>query len=766
MAKNDSINSEFVASLAGASVQPGETGFYAPAVHGAARLQVKAGDKCSDYILDTELGHGGMGTVWKAKHFQMKKFVAVKFVTADIGLNPDLLRRFKQEIETLNEVRHPNIIDILTCNWENNPPYYVMDFVSGKDLAGHIEEGELALEDIRRWLLQAAGALEAAHKKGVVHRDIKPANILVDSDGNIKVCDFGIAKTVGTEQPHHTATGAFVGTRGYASPEQRDGKAVDARTDIFSLGCVFYEMLTGERAGCPILPGEFRDNLPAEWDNLYKKMVFPKVERRLQTMGEVIASLKALPLLTAGVRTGYAASQAAAANTSDSVSAFRVEIVSVLDGFISGIETRSAAAREARNTDDALKLYDTQKTLVKQREDFLNKNVFPDISKLTEEQREILNRCYFSVADNGKEQVDNLVLDGKMDEAMELRRFLSAKEIVEGQKAEQKRLDDIAEQKRREEERKRKEEEAERIRLDDIAEQKRREEERKRKEEEAERIRLETKFSFWCRNCGAKLRAKEKAVGREVLCPNCQKPTLVEHNQKPFKFLYTGDRFVLSVKEIDYAFHWCPSGTFLMGDGNYALKVTLSKGFCMGETEVTQQQWQSVMGNNPSGFKGDDLPVERVSWEDCQAFITKLNSLANGACPVGYKFSLPTEAQWEYACRAGSTSAYCFGNDEKQLGDYAWYDGNSGYKTHPVGTKKANAWGLHDMHGNVREWCEDWFGDYPQNAVVDPTGAAYRVCRGGGWFSYAGYCRSAYRFNHEPEDRYDCQGLRLSLVPE
>jgi formylglycine-generating enzyme required for sulfatase activity len=211
----------------------------------------------------------------------------------------------------------------------------------------------------------------------------------------------------------------------------------------------------------------------------------------------------------------------------------------------------------------------------------------------------------------------------------------------------------------------------------------------------------------------------------------------------------------------------------------------------MGETEVTQQQWQSVMGNNPSRFKGDDLPVECVSWEDCQAFIAKLNSLANGACPVGYKFSLPTEAQWEYACRVGSTSAYCFGDAWTELEEYAWFSGHKdwdeqknseeyknktlskfGRTTHPVGTKKANAWGLHDMHGNVWEWCEDWldwYGDYPQNAVVDPTGAAsgsFRVFRGGGWYIHAKRCRSVYRSSGAPEDRYIVLGLRLSLVPE
>jgi formylglycine-generating enzyme required for sulfatase activity len=127
-------------------------------------------------------------------------------------------------------------------------------------------------------------------------------------------------------------------------------------------------------------------------------------------------------------------------------------------------------------------------------------------------------------------------------------------------------------------------------------------------------------------------------------------------------------------------------------------------------------------------------------------------------------YRLPTEAEWEYACRAGTTTKYSFGDSESQLGDYGWYDKNSGGTTHPVGGKKPNGWGLYDMHGNVFEWCQDWYGDYPSGSTTDPTGAAsgsYRVYRGGGWFLISDYCHSAYRFRLTPDYRISYLGFRV-----
>lgn len=187
--------------------------------------------------------------------------------------------------------------------------------------------------------------------------------------------------------------------------------------------------------------------------------------------------------------------------------------------------------------------------------------------------------------------------------------------------------------------------------------------------------------------------------------------------------------------------------------------VTLS-GYYIGKTEVTQALWKAVMGSNPSYFKGDDLPVENVSWDDCQVFVRKLNSL------TGQNFRLPTEAEWEFACRGGNNSLGYKYSGSDNIDNVAWYDGNSGDKTHPVATKSANELGIYDMSGNVWEWCCDWYGDYTSGALTNPKGpesGSLRVIRGGGWNIFARCCRSSFRHFNFPTHRNYILGLRLAL---
>jgi len=226
-------------------------------------------------------------------------------------------------------------------------------------------------------------------------------------------------------------------------------------------------------------------------------------------------------------------------------------------------------------------------------------------------------------------------------------------------------------------------------------------------------------------------------------------------------------------------FTWIPPGSFMMGSPKEEKerlpdesqhKVTLTKGFYMGVYTVTQEQWQAVMGNNPSHFKGEkNLPVEQVSWNDCQEFIKKLREKDKDK----KAYRLPTEAEWEYSCRAGTTTPFHFGetistDQANYYGEAVYGNGKVGVyrkKTTPVGTFPANAWGLHDMHGNLWQWCQDWYAaEYPKNDVTDPQGpekGTLRVLRGGSWYSYPEYCRSAFRFRYVPGGRSGIYGCRL-----
>jgi formylglycine-generating enzyme required for sulfatase activity len=214
-----------------------------------------------------------------------------------------------------------------------------------------------------------------------------------------------------------------------------------------------------------------------------------------------------------------------------------------------------------------------------------------------------------------------------------------------------------------------------------------------------------------------------------------------------------------------------PAGKFLMGSPETEKQrnpnegpqheVTISKAFYMGKYVVTLEQYQKITGVNPNHFKGPNVPVEQISWFDARDFCVKLSAVC------GRTVRLPTEAEFEYACRAGSTTAYYFGDDETKLGDYAWYGSNSNKMMHPVGEKKPNAWGLYDMHGNVWEWCQDLYEEYPAGPVTDPQGATQgtlRDLRGGGWGNNAAHSRSAHRGAHDPDHRGDPRGCRV-VVP-
>jgi formylglycine-generating enzyme required for sulfatase activity len=228
---------------------------------------------------------------------------------------------------------------------------------------------------------------------------------------------------------------------------------------------------------------------------------------------------------------------------------------------------------------------------------------------------------------------------------------------------------------------------------------------------------------------------------------------------------------------------YVPGGTFIMGspvgeegreDNETPHEVILTSHCWMGETEVTQAQWEAVMGGNPSYFKGERLPVENVSWEDADALVKKLNQKA--PLPGGWRWALPSEAQWERACRGGTGTAFHYGdslsstqvNFDRKYPYGGATEGPSLQKTAPVKSYLPNAYGLYDMHGNGLEWCVDWYGDYPLGAAKDTRGAtsgSRRVFRGGSWYDGSGGCASAFRYGSGPANRNNFCGFRVVLAP-
>ncbi|MDY3063267.1 MAG: formylglycine-generating enzyme family protein [Bacteroidaceae bacterium] len=270
-------------------------------------------------------------------------------------------------------------------------------------------------------------------------------------------------------------------------------------------------------------------------------------------------------------------------------------------------------------------------------------------------------------------------------------------------------------------------------------------------------------------------REKCKTCGKVIsLCPykgKHPKPKPKQETKPKMVSKASYSNGVLSVGSIKYKMIFVEGGTFTMGatseqqdpDSNEkpTHQVTLSS-YYIGETEVTQALWTAVMGNNQSNFKGDNNPVEKVSWNDCQKFIEKLNSL------TGKKFRLPTEAEWEYAARGGNKSKGYQYSGSNNLDDVAWYDDNSGSKTHIVKTKQPNELGIYNMSGNVWEWCQDWYGlSYysvsDTNNPQGPSSGLFRVFRGGCWSDDARGCRSANRSGYASYDDSDGLGLRLVL---
>lgn len=732
--------------------------------------------KIPGYQIEGEIGHGGMATVYQAVQTSLERTVALKVMAPALAADTTFGERFQKEAKTVASLTHPNILAIHDIGAVGPYNYIAMEYVSGGDLKECIRKGlspDQALEVVK----QVADALEHAHKQGIVHRDIKPENILFREDGTVVLTDFGIAKSVDATT-QMTATGMSIGTPRYMSPEQAQGKSgLDGRSDLYSLGVVLFEALTGKapfdaetpvgialkhvQAEIPKLPAQL-----AKYQPLIDRLMAKTPDDRYHTGSHLIADIARIQSgkkLSRPADTRHREEKPKSGGLKWLAMALVLAVIAAAGVYLAiGTPQRGAAPAPADReapprftvphtavqqpsrpaatpppqaepappaathpsataANAAAQKQATIQTLLTAAKQDLSalRLTSPKGSNAAEKYRQVLT---LDAGNTDAQQGLARIVEKYVtlcDEAISTLSFDRADEYLDSAAQFNLKSDQIAAARRR-------------------------------------------------------VTIAREAHARKALTAQRPAPALPP-TAAPTAGPNHGGRFS---NTLGMNFIYIAAGSFTMGSpkdeaernrDETQYKVTLSKGYWLQTTEVTQAQWAALMGRNPSHFKGTDLPVEGVSWEDVQQFIDKLNR------KQGPKFTvrLPSEAEWEYAARAGTATAFAFGKclstTQANFIGSAPLKGckKEGYlkKTVPTGSLAPNRWGFFDMHGNVHEWCQDWLGPYPPKAATDPAGPAkgrYKVIRGGSWRKGAADCRSAARYRYGPKRRSSSVGFRLA----
>lgn len=742
------------------------------------------------YKIEGTLGQGGMGAVLLATDTRLDRKVAIKRILGKGANSRASIRRFLTEAKAIAALNHPNVVQLYDYGRAKDGPFLIMEFVDGGNLAERCTRCTIPLEEAIELTCQICDGLSKAHTAGIVHRDIKPANVLLSRDGHPKLSDFGLAKADAVEE-QMTVAGVVLGTPDFMPPEQRlDAALVDARSDLWSLAATLYQMVTGKNPKIIRL-----DLVPAELKGVLAKALEEAKEDRFQSAREFRDALRAAlwgSMAAAALHPGAGVEiqdgQCKECGTihSDLTRKFckkcgaslRVECVQchaqipvwdVICGECGGKQSQLSSV--TGDADEAVEYFAAgdEASAIHAVGSIADSMHSVDASGLLAEGRTrpgAFEELVTMIANRLKQNdLDGLL--PAVEQALELRE--DRHDLMELHRKLVERRD---------------------ARLANAHAAMDADKPGAAAAALAGAVADDFPFSGELRelldrvNRAVSLEhrladAVKAAKAHDVVTPSESVVILslctaylqvVPKSERMSKLKAQSERLSSVTNSIGMRLRLVAPGTFMMGQAygeadESPHQVTLTTPFAIGMYQVTNEQWKRVMGSVPSNWQDGDRPVEQVSWEDAVGFCTKLSALPSER-KRGRIYRLPTEAEWEYACRAGTTTNFSFGDDESWLGEHGWFDGNSDKQTHAVGQKAPNPWGLYDMHGNVLEWCSDWSGDYSKASVTDPHGppaASARVARGGNCISSAGRCRSAFRYGLEPSCRIRYLGFRIAM---
>lgn len=709
------------------------------------------------YQLRSLIGRGGFSEVWLAHDTWTDLDIAIKVYAPGQGLDNDGLREFCQELASVHHLTHHNLLKPDHVDQWENMPYLIMEYCPKGALSKQV--GKLSEEQIWRVLHDVATGLAYLHSNDIVHQDIKPDNILIDESGNYRITDFGIStKARTTLRKSMLGASTSGGTMAYMGPERFSAQPAPTKaSDIWSLGAMIYELITGDVPFGEIGGGMQKNG--AEIPDITKP-ISPALTHVIHLMlaretwdrptADTLATWAANPSLikptaSASSRPTQRQTDTSSSTSSSTTTARPTQRVNTPPSQPKPIvitpqnDSRPVATPKIPPTPQQKKSNFVKKFTWAFVSIIVAFVVITGIGSIFEKKSKI-QKQYTALCTDIDKNLNALEWDKYYSNYMEAIDFdlqnLKQLDLEEQSKLYIKELESKFEKK-----------------VVDTYKQL------------ADECYGTTDNSIECYGTtdnSIPYADRHKKLDKfiDIACQyaiNLPSYVIVRNGR-------LDGRLVVAVNGVSFCLVRMDSGTFSMGDNSssgYAHDVTLSQ-YWIAQTEVTQELWYAVMGTKPSNFAGNTNPVECVSWDDCQRFINNLNRLFDNCI----QFDLPTEAQWEYAARGmGNPLAYIL--ELSTLKSTTWYSENSGQKSHPVATKKCNAKGLYDMSGNVQEWCKDFYGQYSKKHEYDPQGpntGTEKVIRGSSWSDGQWYCTTgAYNVrNHDfPNKRYTNVGFRI-----